>query len=213
MRVKDNGIGIRSDLLPRLFDLFVQGPRSADRSEGGLGIGLTLVRSLVLMHGGTVVALSDGPGKGSAFVLRLPAAPAEILAENEKQKSSGVARTATPRRVLVVDDNVDAASLLAELCETMGHEVATAHDGPQALAALSTFTPDIAVLDIGLPVMDGYELAKRIREKLGATCRLVALTGYGQEHDRRRSTESGFAAHLVKPVDPMRILDLIDSDE
>jgi CheY-like chemotaxis protein len=121
-----------------------------------------------------------------------------------------VARTATPRRVLVVDDNIDAASLLAELCETMGHEVKTAHDGPQALAAIESFTPEVAVLDIGLPVMDGYELAKRIREKLGASCRLVALTGYGQEHDRRRSAESGFAAHLVKPVDPMRVLDLID---
>ena len=213
LQVKDNGIGIRADLLPRMFDLFVQGARSADRSEGGLGIGLTLVRSLVQMHGGTVVALSDGPGKGSAFVLRLPAAPAEIVTENEKDKSMGVARTATPRRVLVVDDNVDAASLLAELCETMGHEVKTAHDGPQALAAIDSFAADVAVLDIGLPVMDGYELAKRIHEKLGASCRLVALTGYGQEHDRRRSAESGFAAHLVKPVDPMRVLELIDREK
>ena len=214
VQVKDNGMGVKPELLPKLFDLFVQGPRSADRAEGGLGIGLTLVRSLVQMHGGTVVALSDGPGKGSAFVVRLPAAPPEVLAavEDEKAKQVAPAKSVTPRRVLVVDDNVDAASLLSELCETMGHDVKMAHDGPQALAALDGFSPDIAVLDIGLPVMDGYELAKRIREKLGPSCRLVALTGYGQEHDRRRSAESGFAAHLVKPVDPKRVLDLIDSD-
>jgi PAS domain S-box-containing protein len=209
LQVKDNGVGIRAELLPRMFDLFVQGPRAADRSQGGLGIGLTLVRSLVQMHGGTVVALSDGPGQGSAFVMRLPGA-APPPAEATDSKVAKIAKASAPRRVLVVDDNVDAASLLAELCTMMGHEVKVAHDGPQALALLEDFSPEVAVLDIGLPVMDGYELAKRMREKMGPSCRLVALTGYGQEHDRRRSEEAGFAAHLVKPVDPQRVLSLID---
>jgi PAS domain S-box-containing protein len=208
LQVKDNGVGIPADLLPRIFDVFVQGPRSSDRSQGGLGIGLGLVRSLVQMHGGSVAALSDGPGQGSAFVVRLPGTR---MAEVETSAPApAIVRSATPRRVLVVDDNVDAAALLAELCSTMGHEVRVAHDGPQALAALHDFTPEIAVVDIGLPVIDGYELARRMRDQLGPSCRLIALTGYGQEHDRRRSAEAGFEAHLVKPVDPMRVLRLVD---
>ena len=209
VQVKDNGVGIRADLLPKLFELFVQGPRAADRSEGGLGIGLTLVRSLVQMHGGTVVALSDGPGKGSAFVVRLPAAVA-TEDRSAQELMTPVGRVSAPRRVLIVDDNIDGAVLLAELCGAMGHDVRVAHDGPQALAAIREHAPDVAVLDIGLPVMDGYELAKRIREQLGPSCRLVALTGYGQEHDRKRSEQAGFDAHLVKPVDPSRVLALID---
>jgi CheY-like chemotaxis protein len=209
LQVKDNGIGIHPELLPRLFDLFVQGPRSAGRAEGGLGIGLTLVRSLVSMHGGTVVALSDGPGKGSAFVVRLPAT-VRPRAQAPVSSAPKIRTAATPRRVLVVDDNADAASLLAELCRTIGHDVRVAHDGAQALAALEEFAPEFAVLDIGLPVMDGYELAKQFRERLGDACRLIALTGYGQEHDLRRSKQAGFAAHLVKPVDPARVLDLLE---
>jgi CheY-like chemotaxis protein len=213
LQVKDNGIGIREDLLPKVFDLFVQGPRSIDRGEGGLGIGLTLVKNLVQMHGGTVMALSEGAGKGSAFVVRLPAASATATAPTPAQRLAKIDHVSTPRRVLVVDDNVDAASLLAELCETMGHEVQVAHDGPQALTILDQgFQPEVAVLDIGLPVMDGYDLATRVRAKLGPHCRLFALTGYGQEHDKQRSREAGFEAHLIKPVDPSRVLGLIDSE-
>jgi PAS domain S-box-containing protein len=210
MQVKDNGVGIRAELLPRLFELFVQGPRAADRSEGGLGIGLTLVRSLVHMHGGTVVALSEGPGKGSAFVVRLPASTTTTGDALSSSVKPPVGRSSAPRRVLIVDDNVDGAVLLAELCGAMGHDVRVAHDGPQALTAIQEHAPDVAVLDIGLPVMDGYELARRIRDQLGNRCRLVALTGYGQEHDRKRSEQAGFDAHLVKPVDPGRVLALID---
>jgi PAS domain S-box-containing protein len=215
LQIKDNGIGIRLSLLPHIFDLFVQGPRSADRSEGGLGIGLTLVRNLVQMHGGTVVALSEGPGLGSAFVVRLPAASPSAVTEQAAlaETARRAARATTPRRVLVVDDNVDAAVLLSELLATVGHDTRAAHDGPQALELLDHFAPEVAVLDIGLPVMDGYELAMRIHDKLGASCRLIALTGYGQEHDRRRSVQSGFRAHLVKPVDPARVLKLIDGDD
>ena len=210
LQVKDNGMGIRPELLPKMFDLFIQGARSADRAEGGLGIGLTLVRSLVHMHGGTVVALSEGPGKGSAFVVRLPAAASQTANEAAASSAPKLTKVAHPRRVLVVDDNVDAATLLADLCETMGHEVKVAHDGPQALQVLDGFAPEFAVLDIGLPVMDGYELARRMRDQLGPACRLIALTGYGQEHDRQRSHDAGFEAHLVKPIDPMRVLGIIE---
>ena len=210
IQVKDNGIGIRQDLLPKVFDLFVQGPRSIDRGEGGLGIGLTLVKNIAQMHGGSVVALSDGVGKGSAFVVRLPAATTKA-ATDPMPPQPAIDKVATPRRVLVVDDNADAALLLAELCEIVGHEVKVAYDGPQALKLLDEgFQPEVAVLDIGLPVMDGYDLATRVREKLGASCRLFALTGYGQEHDKRRSIAVGFEAHLVKPVDPSRVLGLIE---
>jgi PAS domain S-box-containing protein len=210
IQVKDNGIGIRENLLPKVFDLFVQGPRSIDRGEGGLGIGLTLVKNIAQMHGGSVVALSDGLGKGSAFVVRLPAATSKAMTDSPAPQPS-IDKVATPRCVLVVDDNADAALLLAELCEIVGHEVKVAYDGPQALKLLDEgFQPDVAVLDIGLPVMDGYDLATRVREKLGSSCRLFALTGYGQEHDKQRSIAVGFEAHLVKPVDPSRVLGLID---
>jgi PAS domain S-box-containing protein len=221
VEVKDNGMGIRPELLAKVFDLFVQGSRSADRTEGGLGIGLTLVRNLVAMHGGTVAAHSDGPGRGSTFTVRLPAAPANASAtataatatareaSDDRQKLQ-LPRSAVPRRVLIVDDNVDAATLLSTVIEAMGHELRVAHDPPEALALLDTFTPDVAVLDIGLPVMDGYELARRIRDKVGPACRIIALTGYGQEHDRKRSRHAGFDDHLVKPVDPKRVLAIID---
>jgi CheY-like chemotaxis protein len=205
IQVKDSGAGIAAELLPHVFDLFVQGPRDADRAQGGLGLGLTLVRSLVQLHGGTVVALSDGLGKGSAFVVRLPSG-GDGPGDTQPGLGRAPRKAASPRRILLVDDNADAASLMAELFLTLGHEVVVAHDGPQALAALAGFTPEVAVLDIGLPVMDGYELARRIREIVGPDCRLIALTGYGQEHDFRRSEAAGFAEHLVKPVDPQRVL-------
>jgi signal transduction histidine kinase/CheY-like chemotaxis protein len=207
--VEDSGRGIAPDLLPRIFDHFVQGRRSADRREGGLGLGLALVKSLVALHGGAAVARSEGPGKGSEFEVRLPAtATAERSADVSRSPSpqDGVAS----KRVLVVDDNEDSADLLREMLQWVGHEVEVAHDGPSALAMVDRFAPDVAVLDIGLPVMDGYELGRRLHERpRAARCRLIALSGYGQERDRAQSKASGFEAHLVKPVDARRLLEAV----
>jgi CheY-like chemotaxis protein len=188
-------------MLPNVFELFVQGHRTIDRSQGGLGIGLTLVKSLIELHGGTIEAKSDGVGKGTEFVVRLPAmargSHEPTLARSHKL---GVA-TISGVRVLLVDDNVDAAEILAESLRSLGHEVTIAHDGPEALRLVTQLAPDTAILDIGLPVMDGYELATKIREQMAARPpRLIALTGYGQEADKARSSEAGFDVHLVKPV-------------
>jgi PAS domain S-box-containing protein len=210
LTVSDTGIGISADLLPEVFDLFTQGRQAADRARGGLGIGLTIVRSLVDLHGGTVEAESAGPGQGSLFTVRLPAATEEPAAvQFDRAGPHALAKVST--RVLAVDDNEDALDLMAELIRDAGHEVVTAKDGPSALRAMETFHPDVAVLDIGLPVMDGYELAGRIRAQLGAHApRLIALTGYGQDSDRARAREAGFAEHLTKPVDVGRLLDTLD---
>jgi signal transduction histidine kinase len=203
--VKDTGIGMRAEMLPAVFDLFVQGRQGLDRSEGGLGLGLSIVKSLVTLHHGTVEAHSAGPGKGSEFVLLLPAAPASVL--SAAAASAAVAEVARAhssagRRVLVVDDNEDAAASLAEALVDLGHQVEVAHDGPEALAKLESFSPEIALLDIGLPLMDGYELARRIRhEPQLSGIRLVSITGYGQPSDRVRAAEAGFDVHLVKPVE------------
>jgi signal transduction histidine kinase len=207
--VKDSGMGIAPELLPRIFDLFVQGGRSTDRKEGGLGLGLALVKSLVALHGGSAVARSDGPGSGSEFEIRLPATrAAERTAE--APAAPPAKGQVTAKRVLVVDDNEDSADLLSEMLQWVGHEVAVAHDGPSALALIDRFAPEVAVLDIGLPVMDGYELGKRLHElPRGAECRLIALSGYGQDRDRARSRAAGFEAHLVKPVDAQRLLRVI----
>ncbi|MEO6325050.1 MAG: ATP-binding protein [Thermoanaerobaculia bacterium] len=201
--VLDDGIGISPELLPRIFDVFVQGKRSVDRAEGGLGIGLSLVKNLVAMHGGTVTARSDGPGLGSEFLIRLPAPSAEQLAAVPKAVPVPyfLNGAATPKRVLVVDDNDDAADALGEMLRLVGHTVGVAHDPATALSLLDALEPEVALLDIGLPEIDGYELAARIRGTAsGARCQLIALTGYGQAYDRARSAEAGFAHHLVKPV-------------
>jgi PAS domain S-box-containing protein len=211
LRVKDSGIGMSAELLPRVFELFVQGPRTADRRQGGLGLGLSLVRSLVQLHGGTVEARSDGPGKGSELIVRLPAMPVELVADAADDQASPAHAGGNGRRILLVDDNLDAAELLSELLRADGHEVAVAHDGPGALMIATRFAPELAILDIGLPVMDGYELARRLAAVLPVMPYMVALTGYGQEHDRRRAHEAGFDEHMVKPVDPERILRLIES--
>jgi len=208
LSVTDDGIGISPALLPRIFDLFVQGERNLDRAPGGLGIGLTIVRSLVDLHGGRISAESAGRGRGSTFTVWLPMA----LAPRTRlpSPSSERARRAGSRvPVLVVDDNVDAAELLAEVLRSRGHEVQVAYDGPSALAVVEEAPPRVALLDLGLPVMDGYELARRLRERLGAL-RLVAVTGYGQEPDRRASAQAGFDAHLVKPVDLDAICEVVD---
>jgi signal transduction histidine kinase/ActR/RegA family two-component response regulator len=202
LSVKDDGAGIPKEMLGAIFDLFVQGERTIDRGLGGLGIGLTLARNLVERHGGTITASSDGPGQGSEFLVRLPAAPAEEV----RDRGGFVTGMTQPmirvggRRVMLVDDNEDAVELLAAALMRIGHDVAVAYDAPNALAVARTFHPEVALLDIGLPVMDGYELARRLRELLGPSVRLVAVTGYGQEHDRVRAEEAGFAEHLVKPV-------------
>jgi len=212
--VVDSGVGMTPDLLGRVFDLFVQADRAADRPEGGLGIGLTLVRTLVRMHGGEASVRSGGPGRGSDFEVRLPLLPAAV-AEPPRHRAAtptGARRRDRQSAILVVDDNQDAADLLAEVLREQGHEVRVAHDGPQALERVGQFRPEIAILDIGLPVMDGYELAIALRDRIGPELRLLALTGYGQERDRARSHEVGFARHFVKPVALSDLLDAIELD-
>jgi signal transduction histidine kinase/ActR/RegA family two-component response regulator len=209
IRVKDNGIGIGPEMLPRIFDLFVQAKRSVDRSEGGLGLGLTLAKTLVTMHGGSIVALSDGIGQGSELVIRLPVATSEVAAADE---AAPRIVSVSGRRVLLVDDNVDAADMLADVLRLAGHAVTVAYDPLIALEQLAPAAPDIAVLDIGLPGMDGYELAVRVKEAAPA-CRLVALTGYGQERDIERSKAAGFDVHLVKPADIEQLLEIIAANE
>jgi signal transduction histidine kinase/DNA-binding response OmpR family regulator len=200
--VKDAGIGIAPDMLDRIFDLFVQEPQSIDRSRGGLGLGLTIVRNLVRLHGGTVSAYSDGPGTGSEFVLEFPLLDSSSRGEALQPAARRTPPALTARRVLVVDDNSDAATTLKVGLEAIGHVVVTAPDGPTALELARMFRPEVAFLDIGLPVMDGYELARRLREVPGlpANLKLIAITGYGLESDRQRASAAGFAAHLVKPV-------------
>jgi PAS domain S-box-containing protein len=201
IRVKDTGIGIPQEMLPRIFDMFTQVDRSLERSQGGLGIGLTLVQSLVERHGGTVKAHSGGPGKGSEFVVRLP-----VAAESKdrgQDGAAGIEKVAAPAkcRILVVDDNQDAADSLAMLLRILGNEVHTAHDGLEAVGAAGVFRPDVVLLDIGLPKLNGYEAGRRIREQQGKGVVLIALTGWGQEEDRRRSKEAGFDYHMTKPVE------------
>jgi PAS domain S-box-containing protein len=202
IRVKDSGKGIPPELLSRVFDLFVQGNRTAERSGGGLGLGLSIVRMLVTMHGGEVTATSEGAGKGSEFKVTLPldrTAGAALVAERP-DLGAPAARPRRGRRVLVVDDNRDAAELLAELLDMEGYETKVAFDGPTALRVATEFQPELAFLDIGLPVMDGYDLARRLRAMSQGPLVLVAVTGYGQPSDRARSAAAGFDEHLVKPI-------------
>ena len=201
LSIKDNGVGIPPELLPIVFDLFVQNRHTQDRSKGGLGLGLTLVRTLVELHGGTVEARSDGDGRGSEFVVRLPAESASTASRSapsithppQSAKAQGV-------RALIVDDNRDAASMLGEALHAFGCEVRIATGGREALEIATSYEPHIVLLDLGLPAMDGYEVAERLRAA-GVSARLIAVTGYGRETDRARSEASGFVAHFVKPVD------------
>ncbi|HUS29848.1 MAG TPA: PAS domain-containing protein [Kofleriaceae bacterium] len=208
LTVRDNGIGITPEMLPHVFDMFVQAPQSSSRPAGGLGLGLTIVKSLVDMHGGTVRVESAGKNKGSSFSVSLPIAT-ERIAVVESAALMQIACTAVPRRILVVDDNEDAAMLLASVLEAHGHDVRTAFDGPSALRIANEFQPEIAVLDIGLPVMDGYELAERLLTEF-AGVRLIAVSGYGQESDRARTRAAGFQAHLAKPVPIDALVRLVD---
>jgi CheY-like chemotaxis protein len=199
--VRDSGNGISPEVLPKIFDLFVQGASSLDRAHGGMGIGLTVVRRVVELHGGSVSARSEGLGRGSEFAIRLPLAREEVSEPAAATPASDRPK-GTLLRALVVDDNEDAADLMGEALRLLGCSVQVAHNGASALEAWSAVQADLVLLDIGLPDIDGYELARRLRRSHdGGSTRIVAITGYGQESDRLRSQEAGFSEHLVKPVD------------
>jgi CheY-like chemotaxis protein/two-component sensor histidine kinase len=207
LRVRDTGVGIAPALLPRIFDLFTQADRTLDRSQGGLGIGLSLVQRLVELHGGTVEAHSAGLGQGSEFLVRLPALfPAsESIAPLETAK-----QPVHTSRVLVVDDNMDAADMLVVMLQMFGHEVQATYSGQTALETAVAYQPDCVLLDIGLPDMNGYEVARHLRQQPQTKdVRLIAMTGYGQESDRQSTQEAGFDHHFVKPADPQKLQDLL----
>jgi CheY-like chemotaxis protein len=197
--VRDDGVGMTPAMLDRAFDLFVQEASTLDRSQGGLGIGLTMARSLVKMHGGSVRAFSDGPGRGCEIVVRLPRAA--DVARPAPSPPLPVTTQSRSLRVLVVDDNVDAAQMLGVLLRLLGHDVTLAHDGPSALALAASAPPELVLIDIGLPGMDGYAVAAALRQNGLAGASLVAVTGYGRKDDISRSRQAGFDHHLVKPVD------------
>ncbi len=207
--VKDTGVGIPAQMLPTVFDLFTQVDRSLEKSQGGLGVGLTIVKRLIEMHGGSVEARSEGYGMGSEFILRLPVA-LSLMQEPGDEDDAFDSKRVTGRRILVVDDNVDAASTLAMMLKLMGHEVRTAHDGLEAVDAATAFRPELILLDIGMPRLNGYDTCRRIREQAwGKQARILALTGWGQDEDKRRSKEAGFNGHLVKPVEPKVLVELL----
>jgi signal transduction histidine kinase len=205
--VRDSGLGLEAELLPRIFDLFVQGERGLDRSQGGLGIGLTLVRRIVELHGGQVEARSEGAGKGSEFIIRLPAIEAPAEAPQSQAPSSGSAR----QRIVLVEDNDDVRSSLRVLLEMAGHEVLEAKDGLQGVDTILREQADIALIDIGLPHLDGYGVARAVRSRARRPVMLVAMTGYGSQGDAERGTQAGFDAYMVKPVDAARLSELISS--
>ena len=201
IRVSDTGIGIEPGKLSQIFGMFVQLDASEQQIQAGLGVGLTLVQRLIEMHGGSVEALSEGAGKGSEFVVRLPALPSTAM-PTLAPESAVIDRPQARRRILVVDDNLDSAESMAMMLQLSGHDVAMAHDGLEAVKLAQEFQPDVALLDLGMPKLDGYEAARAIRRQpWGQGMMLVALTGWGQAEDKRRSREAGFDAHLVKPVD------------
>jgi CheY-like chemotaxis protein len=210
IRVRDSGIGIAPEHLPRVFEMFAQIDTSLERSRDGLGLGLPLVKTLVQMHDGSVEARSDGLGRGSEFTVRLPLASAR--GEPQAAPTTDAPVRSPRRRILIVDDNHDGAESLAMMLELDGHQTHTAHDGLQALEAVERLRPDVVLLDIGLPKINGFEVCRRIRsEPWGKALTLVALTGWGQEEDRRRSKEAGFDEHLVKPVDVKSLVRVLAS--
>ena len=211
--VRDNGVGIPTEMLPRIFEMFTQVDHSLERAQGGLGIGLTLVKRLVEMHGGSIEAHSEGPKRGSEFVVRLPVA-LDLKATQPAAAGGEHAAHRSNRRILVVDDNRDSADSLATMLNIMGNEVRTAHDGLEAVDLAATFNPEVVLMDIGLPMLNGFDAARRMRDQPGGNGMvIVALTGWGQEEDRRRSQEAGFDHHIVKPVDPFALEKLLDGLE
>jgi len=225
VRVRDTGIGIDQHMLEHVFDLFTQADRPLDRSQGGVGLGLTLVRRLVQMHGGTVTARSDGAGKGSTFEVRLPAVP-QAASEAPYAPTPAARRaddapphaprspfqSAHPRHILIVEDGPDARHALGRLLEIWGHRVEVAEDGTRGVERAIAGRPDVALIDIGLPGLNGYEVAKRVRQVLGKSVRLIALTGYGQPDDQERTRAAGFDQHLVKPVNPKLLSRLLEDE-
>jgi CheY-like chemotaxis protein len=209
VRVRDNGMGIAPDKLTNIFDMFSQVEGAIERSQGGLGVGLNLVRRLVEMHGGRVEAYSDGPGKGSEFSVRLSVV---LTAGPEHKQILGDSVSGRSRfRILIVDDNQDSAKSLAMLLAINGHETRTARDGLEAVEAAKSFRPDVAILDIGLPKLNGYDVCRSIRaQPWGADMTIIALSGWGRDEDKSRSREAGFDLHLVKPVDPAELERLLD---
>jgi two-component system CheB/CheR fusion protein len=211
IRVRDTGVGIAPDLLPHVFDLFVQGDRALDRERGGLGIGLTIVRRLVELHGGRVTARSDGPGRGSELVVELARRPAIVLEEPPAVVFRTPAETAAAARVLLIEDNEDAADSLSALIGTLGHEVRVAPNGRVALEIVDAWAPNAVVSDIGLPGMDGYQLVRALRDnKTLERTTFIALSGYGREEDRELAFEAGFDHHLAKPPDVDTLADLLE---
>jgi CheY-like chemotaxis protein/anti-sigma regulatory factor (Ser/Thr protein kinase) len=210
IRIRDNGIGIAEKDLPRVFEMFAQVDATLERTRDGLGIGLTLVKTLIELHGGSVTVTSAGPGRGSEFILRLPVAegvrPAPSLPSGTPA-SAGQAR----HRVLIVDDNRDGAESLSMLLEFEGFETAMAHAGPEALERARQFRPDVTLLDIGLPGMNGYDVCRQLRQEWGGEMLIVALTGWGQPEHRARSREAGFDTHMVKPVNHDALMKLLAS--
>jgi PAS domain S-box-containing protein len=210
VRVQDTGVGIAPDLLPQIFDLFTQADRSLSHSQGGLGIGLTMVKKLVELHGGTLQARSEGIGKGSEFIIRLPVLYTLSTETSPEEAAKAPRQAEKPLRVLVVDDNVDAAESLRMVLTMSGHQVAAAYCGATALQLAQEQKPDVMIVDIGLPGLNGYQLAVRVRETPELkNIVLVAMTGYGQEEDHRRSTEAGFDYHMVKPADPQKLEEIL----
>jgi len=211
VRVTDNGIGIAPDMLGAVFEMFAQADQSLERAHAGLGVGLTLARRLVELHGGTLTAISEGVGRGSQFIVRLPIAKAGALEASRQAPSSGNA-AATGHRVLLVDDNRDFANSLAVILRALGNEVRVVHDGEAALALVQGWRPEIGFLDIGLPRINGYDLARALRAREAtAQMTLVAITGWGQESDRQRAFAAGFDHHLVKPAEPARVIEILAS--
>jgi CheY-like chemotaxis protein len=210
LRVEDNGFGIAPELLPRVFDLFVQGERTLDRAQGGLGIGLTLVRRLVELHGGTVAAASEGPGRGSVFTVRLPKVSMPMSIQ---QSSTPDPPGVFARRVLIIEDNHDAREMFRMMLELAGHEVLEAGDGLAGLELLKAERPDVAVIDVGLPGLNGYEIARRFRaEPNSDEVMLVALTGYGTPDAQERSRLAGFDHHLIKPVNAEALQEILRAE-
>jgi CheY-like chemotaxis protein len=211
MRVEDSGIGIPEHLLPRIFDLFVQGDRSLDRTQGGLGVGLTLVRRLSELHGGSVEAVSFGPDRGSQFTVRLPAiSPPPAASDDEDAPPNPTSRPFKRRRILIVEDNGDALETLRMSLSAAGHEVHQATQALEALELAHRIRPDVAIVDVGLPDIDGYEIARRLRQREeNRDLRLIALSGYGSPDDHKRTREAGFDAHLLKPLDYEKLASLL----
>jgi CheY-like chemotaxis protein/anti-sigma regulatory factor (Ser/Thr protein kinase) len=212
IRVRDEGSGIPAELMPRIFDAFVQGRNPTGGALAGLGIGLTLVRSLVELHGGTVEARSEGTGKGSEFIVCLPL-PQPNPGVSGGSQGQASEKPAVNRRILVVDDSAEAANSLGKMLQLMGHDVQLAYEGETALEKARHYQPDVAVLDLAMPGMDGFELARRLRDDRRMNgILLIALTGYGREEDRRRSREAGFDLHFVKPADPAELQAVLTAD-